>query len=766
MTKLTIAKEDKNIDIEVLAPIMNDYSRNNIYLANLICKAFSKNYNLHLDTSTSVFNLPIVNFNLSIIDCKINGLKAAFVPTVNRASNKYVHIPVDYRDYKYTPDVIIFVNFSKTLSKLEILGFIPGHNVSTSSIEKSMLKAPDELKEYLNSQSPASDEVSPSSLNTAEELMLAYIDGDLSAEGARFFQKYILMSDTLRKNYKMFYALNCDFISIAQDSEIDKKITLMQSASSAPAVLNKETDFGISPGSGDLKDFSLGSLTFSIEAEEDLPAAMEDLPAAMEEISYETEESNAEQPVFPDEKIPESPINEEEMLDFEDAAPPETLSDTDITEDLAQEENILNSFEDEENLLDFSAVDDLIIDEDNSFDDEIIEDNITFEEETNAQDETDISDMGDVDLDFEADDLDLLELDEQDVNAANSIDIDNPEFVTEDNAMPEAAEANEPVISAGEDDIFNMLSDLADKPVSSDAIEQLDDEALGILMQDDNDTEEILSNEPEAPQQEEVNTAPHEEETPSTREYVNVYSPEPQPKKSNLVTLLIFGALLLGMVAYAGLMYKDEIAMIINPDSAIESSIPEAQQPPSERLPEPVANNQGEPAPATPPAVNQPIASGHNEELPPAATAPQVPGALKTPEKAPSPQNINDAIATAITKEYSAVRISKTSWEAPEALVANAEFKKYLTLTGRSIKTTLSQELLLANEKAPNNEVSVAITYSDLGSVISAKIVKSSGSKQVDDIIISSINETLNYTKMPAMKINKKEYTIKLVITL
>ena len=171
---------------------------------------------------------------------------------------------------------------------------------------------------------------------------------------------------------------------------------------------------------------------------------------------------------------------------------------------------------------------------------------------------------------------------------------------------------------------------------------------------------------------------------------------------------------------------------------------------------------------ATPPVAVENLQKGQNttaEKIPPATSAPALP-ALPTTVEPPKPKNLNDAIANALSKDFNGVRISKVSWEVSETLVANPEVKRYLTIAGKSIKNSLAQDLMAATEPSFKDFVKIGITYRKDGSISKVNIDASSGSKQIDDIVLKSVKSTLNFVKMPSLNINKAEYTAYLTIGL
>lgn len=108
--------------------------------------------------------------------------------------------------------------------------------------------------------------------------------------------------------------------------------------------------------------------------------------------------------------------------------------------------------------------------------------------------------------------------------------------------------------------------------------------------------------------------------------------------------------------------------------------------------------------------------------------------------------------------------VSKLVWDVPDNLSYSARMQNYLRTTGKSIKLTLSTDLLLATEYAYANSVKVGITIGKDGSVQSTKILASSGSGQIDNIVLQSVKETLNAIKPPSEDVKGKEFNLNLII--
>ena len=86
--------------------------------------------------------------------------------------------------------------------------------------------------------------------------------------------------------------------------------------------------------------------------------------------------------------------------------------------------------------------------------------------------------------------------------------------------------------------------------------------------------------------------------------------------------------------------------------------------------------------------------------------------------------------------------------------------------TGKSIKLSLSSDLLLATEYAYSNKIEVNTEISKNGTVQGVNILKSSGSKEIDDIVLRTVKSTLNVLKVPSDSIIGDNLNLTLIISL
>lgn len=127
-------------------------------------------------------------------------------------------------------------------------------------------------------------------------------------------------------------------------------------------------------------------------------------------------------------------------------------------------------------------------------------------------------------------------------------------------------------------------------------------------------------------------------------------------------------------------------------------------------------------------------------------------------------RDMGKAVSDAFLSEPVNATISKVAWEVPEDLAYNDSFRKYLQMAGKNLKLNLQNNLLLATEMAYSNKVIVDLSIKKDGSIASSTIVTSSGSKQIDNIVLQSVKETLAYLKIPSDEVSGNSVNATLII--
>ena len=104
------------------------------------------------------------------------------------------------------------------------------------------------------------------------------------------------------------------------------------------------------------------------------------------------------------------------------------------------------------------------------------------------------------------------------------------------------------------------------------------------------------------------------------------------------------------------------------------------------------------------------------------------------------------------------------SWEVPDYLSYSDNIKKYLQTAGKSIKLTLSSDLLLVSEYAYSNQMKIDLKLSSDGNIKASNIVKSSGSDQIDKIVLQTVKDTLNVIKPATGEVPTPDFRLALII--
>ena len=85
----------------------------------------------------------------------------------------------------------------------------------------------------------------------------------------------------------------------------------------------------------------------------------------------------------------------------------------------------------------------------------------------------------------------------------------------------------------------------------------------------------------------------------------------------------------------------------------------------------------------------------------------------------------------------------------PDYISYNQQFKQYFQSVGKSLKLTLTSDLLLATDYLYSDNVRVAVTFGKDGTFQNSQIIVSSGSNQIDKIVLQTVNQTLKALKAP-----------------
>ena len=178
------------------------------------------------------------------------------------------------------------------------------------------------------------------------------------------------------------------------------------------------------------------------------------------------------------------------------------------------------------------------------------------------------------------------------------------------------------------------------------------------------------------------------------------------------------------------------------------------------------------------------LASDSKEELPSndAANLPKLPSASPSDDLGLPPLTerdllsvkenskiINKSIASAFSVNSTPAMVKNINWLCTPQLFTDPVFKAFLQEIDGLLKLNIRKNILNATENPKNPVVSVKMAIDNNGKIEKIVIAESSGSEQIDNIVLQSINESLTGKKSPILKDGKLKadrYHLKVVIKL
>jgi len=201
-------------------------------------------------------------------------------------------------------------------------------------------------------------------------------------------------------------------------------------------------------------------------------------------------------------------------------------------------------------------------------------------------------------------------------------------------------------------------------------------------------------------------------------------------KNSPMMLAIAGGVLVLAIIGIIGMSAMKMLKPAEEQNAGLESNIP--------------------PVPETPATSNPPALNVNTEKVVSMDNKPIAQDSQRTPAPAvrvpkPLPANVY-------------LEANKIGWEIPDYISYDSNFKKYFQSSGKSLKSALSSDLLLATEYPYSDQIRLSVLYDKSGMFKDAKVLLSSGSAQIDKIVLQSVNHTLKALKAPA-SIGKDEST-------
>ena len=139
-----------------------------------------------------------------------------------------------------------------------------------------------------------------------------------------------------------------------------------------------------------------------------------------------------------------------------------------------------------------------------------------------------------------------------------------------------------------------------------------------------------------------------------------------------------------------------------------------------------------------------------------------------TAQVAQTKQQVKELKNTAMNKKPASsgsyLQVNKLVWNVPDNLAYSPKMQNYLRATGKSMKLALSTDLLSASEYAYTNQMKVNLKIGSNGDIQQATVGSSSGSTQIDNIVLQSVKDTLSAVKPPSDEIKGQSFNLTLII--
>lgn len=485
----------------------------------------------------------------------------------------------------------------------------------------------------------------------------------------------------------------------------------------------KDTSIPDAPQETDLADDLLGGLDLGLDSIPDLDTSNLGLDENLTETNAETEKTETNN----ENSEAEAPAGEPEMLDISEldtveTTPSEEANQTQPTEENTVEElseaDIVDSPENSSADLDLvSQAVDMDVAKDTLLEESGLE---NLEDMTNIENTVEIPEVTvETQNEEPVQDMENLSETSDEVPTEPTVATEIPTEMTEiSETTPQAAVEEEPTESTSplEGSLDELESLDADNPDLSMLFNEADENAVA---------NEVAENQEESF----VPTLPHLPERSSANKGKIIGA-------AVLVALLVSGT-------FFGLSMK-------NKNDATQNEI-------AQPLPE---NNETSQTPET---------AGQVDNTNIMANAPDI---VDMPKNQAEPANVKKEqpksvkpATKPVNPDGSIMSVKKLAWELPDYLSYSNEMKKYLQTAGKSIKLSLTSDLLLAKEYAYSNQVKVMLKLANDGTIKESKIAKSSGSKEIDDIVLRTVKETLNVVKPPQGEVPTPTFNLGLIIT-
>lgn len=142
---------------------------------------------------------------------------------------------------------------------------------------------------------------------------------------------------------------------------------------------------------------------------------------------------------------------------------------------------------------------------------------------------------------------------------------------------------------------------------------------------------------------------------------------------------------------------------------------------------------------------------------------------LIKPQQRHSNGDVNKTIVNAFATNQSPVSLRALNWFCASSLFSDMNFKNYLQTIDDSLKQNLKSNFMNLVEAAPNDSVAAKFAIDNRGNLKKVIISETSGSDEIDNVVLQSIKETFEREKSQILndtELKQDMYYLKVVIKL
>ncbi len=699
--------ENSDLDlVKELCACISEADKRNSAVANMLAAEIAKKYftEIDVDSVTSLHEIPQVLEDIEISDIYI---KNNYIDVRLYFENEPIFVPESHFNYNIAPLAYMFIKVNEELSSATVTGFVLASSIDSSKAQNGYITISEEdlISYYDLENNLAYNEIEDTNDEFDIEIF-NYLDNKL--ENKPEFYNALLKSPDARTKLKNAAKakLIFNFVSITKENNntTSGENTSLETSSEAEVldIDSQEVTLAVQEDTflvdSDVED----SITLDFSDENQLEEFDSNI-----DLESSSEDENAEIITLDMNDSSDDLISNNDEITLEQADDIVALGPDTIYDENQQDNDSIDLFAENTEEEQISVVEDNIEEVDLAIEQDIIED---FSIEGNSNDKEETFEI--VEDNTIEDSVEIIEdnSDNADIQQNNDVEIDVQNVPEELNNIVENIDSNVENYSTNTTPSLNSLENAIEEAVDEDDLMKSLEEEVGV------ERENIIPEQEKAPENEPLPASPEIDalfnEKLGSNSGNKTY--KTQQRKGNPLTFIGIVALLgaLGYFGYTKYFATGQINNII-PTKAKNTAAVKTEK--EVIAPKPV------------PMPNETVEN------------------VKTTQQ--TEEAVSETIPAIENNLDTSVLVSNLSvkWEVPAGYISSGTAKRYFTKLGKILQLNLKTELLLLSKPPLTNKICVELTFNKANQKFEVKdITVSSGEKNIDEIIKSTVNNALN----------------------